>query len=73
MAVNYGYRINQIKLKVRDKWFIGFEIDIYSNSAYDVYSGSGSIYAENNWWGSNSSPISKVHGNVYYFPWIMEY
>jgi predicted outer membrane repeat protein len=32
---------------------------------------SGSVNAENNWWGSNSSPSGEVYGNVDYGPWIV--
>ncbi len=50
---------------------------IFGNTgAYDVYSASGAINAENNWWGDNfngTNPIAaqKVNNNVDADPWII--
>ena len=38
---------------------------------YEIYSASGSVDAQYNWWGSNSDPTSKVYGNVDVNPWLV--
>lgn len=32
---------------------------------------AGTVNAQNNWWGSNTSPAGKVQGNVVYTPWLI--
>ncbi len=45
---------------------------ILSNGAVDVAAASGAtVQAENNWWGSNDNPRSRVSTGVVYSPWIM--
>lgn len=45
---------------------------ILGNTSPDIVAASGaSIDAENNWWGSNDNPGSRISGNVDYGPWIM--
>ncbi|QUH22591.1 hypothetical protein HYG87_01810 [Methanobacterium alkalithermotolerans] len=42
------------------------------NWVYDVAAAPGvTVNAENNWWGSNNSPASRVTAGVNYSPWIM--
>ena len=36
-----------------------------------IASPSGSVNAENNWWGSNANPSSKASGNVDVNPWLV--
>jgi hypothetical protein len=40
-------------------------------TGYDIYSNTGAVDAKYNWWGSNSDPSSKVHGNVAVTPWLI--
>ncbi|MDP3622660.1 MAG: Ig-like domain repeat protein [Methanobacteriaceae archaeon] len=45
---------------------------ILSNGAVDVAAaGVATVQAENNWWGSNDNPSSRVSTGVIYSPWIM--
>jgi uncharacterized repeat protein (TIGR01451 family) len=45
---------------------------ILSNGAVDVAAAGGAtVQAENNWWGSNDNPSSRVSAGVVYSPWIM--
>ena len=45
---------------------------ILSNGAVDVAAAGGAtVQAENNWWGSNDNPSSRVSTGVIYSPWIM--
>ncbi len=44
---------------------------IIGNTNYDIYSASGAVDAENNWWGSNTSPSSRVSGTVDVNPWLV--
>ena len=45
---------------------------ILNNGPIDVAAASGvTVQAENNWWGSNSSPASRLSAGVNYSPWIM--
>ena len=45
---------------------------ILGNTSPDVVAANNvSVDAENNWWGSNTEPSSRVSGNVDYSPWIM--
>ena len=41
-----------------------------ASSAQDIYGGSGSVDATNNWWGSDSDPSSRVSGDVTVNPWL---
>ena len=44
----------------------------YDHAAgYEIYSDSGSMDAQYNWWGSNKNAISKVYGNVDVSPWLV--
>jgi hypothetical protein len=36
--------------------------NIAKSSISDVYNASGSLNADNNWWGSNAGPAGKVYG-----------
>ena len=45
---------------------------LLSNGAVDVAAAGGAtVQAENNWWGSNDNPSSRVSAGVVYAPWIM--
>ena len=45
---------------------------ILSNGLVDVAAATDAIlHAENNWWGSNDNPSSRVSEGVVYSPWIM--
>ena len=42
-----------------------------SPSNSQIVAESGTVNAQNNWWGTNDNPTIKVSGNVVYSPWIV--
>ena len=44
---------------------------ITGNTGTDLYSYSGTLNAQNNWWGTNNNPSSKVTGNVNITTWLV--
>ncbi len=45
-------------------------VNNHGTTGSTIYSSSGNANAENNWWGSNNSPVSQIYGTVDYSNWI---
>jgi predicted outer membrane repeat protein len=44
----------------------------FDNVVNEIYSDTGFVNAENNWWGSNDDPSARIYGDVDVSPWIMD-
>jgi hypothetical protein len=64
-GINIGIAVNASNVNVNLN-------NINENQNYDIYNGgSGILNAETNWWGSATPNMSKISGNITYYPFCL--